>query len=71
MAGTKWNLKVSTDAGVFEIFDIPSKDCKMSHGDGGVPVAYAGDPVVYRKVAGDPKIAEGSEYFKKYGTACE
>ena len=71
VAGIKWNLRVSTAAGLFDLFDIPSEDCTMSHNGEGVPVMYAGNPIVYRKVAGDPKIAEGSEYFKKYGTACE
>tara|TARA_Y100000385_G_C12831777_1_gene524872 strand:- start:226 stop:432 length:207 start_codon:yes stop_codon:yes gene_type:complete len=66
-----WNIRVSTEAGVFDLLDVPSKDCKMSHGTDGVPVAYAGNPVIKRKSACDPKVAAGSEYFKKYGTACE
>jgi hypothetical protein len=57
----KWNIRVSTAAGVFDLLNIPSKDCKMSHGKDGVPIAYAGNPVIKRKAACDPKVAAGSE----------
>jgi hypothetical protein len=49
----QWDIKVATTAGVFKVCDVDGKDCKMSHGDHGVPVEYGGDPIVHRTPSND------------------